>query len=463
MNVGSLFSGIGGIELGFEREGFTTKWFVEWDEYCQAVLRKNFKGAKIYGDIQKINFDELEKVDILTGGFPCQDISVAGKGKGIIEGKRSSLWKHFHRAIGEIRPKYAVIENVSALTFRGLCNVLADLAEIGYDAEWVCLRASDFGALHRRERIFIIAYSNGNGCDESNSASKDLETGVRKISEGEQVRNRRFDEPASGVAFHSADSIGERHGGRSAVESKEGDGAETQGRADASQESAVANAFGFELREKSQAEERFVADDWSERVQRFREESLQGGGGFSWCKDARGIEDLKGRPDIPEPLVRGGRDGFPKELDKEVVNYVEKHDTEAKSKIDEFNRKILRELWEHRESTKTSSGLYCPWEYENFVSDLPQELASGIRFVGERIEEEEELCGLWQRICATSFEKSQDLQQRLLERIREIECEKTMERKYRVDRTRACGNAVVPQCAQFIARQIKERQGLKGV
>lgn len=92
--VGSLFSGIGGIELGFERAGFHTKWFVEYDPYAQEILRKRFPKAKIYGDITKIDFRDVPKVEILTGGFPCQDISNAGKRAGI-EGSRSSLWKYY--------------------------------------------------------------------------------------------------------------------------------------------------------------------------------------------------------------------------------------------------------------------------------------------------------------------------------------------------------------------------------
>ena len=159
MNVGSLFSGIGGIEIGFEKQGFNTSWFVEYEPYAQAILRKRFPETIIYGDITTINFTTVPRVDILTGGFPCQDISNAGKRAGI-EGSRSSLWKHYLRAIREIRPKYALIENVSALSSRGLDVVLSDLAQIGYDAEWYNLSASSVGAHHRRERLFIIAYPN---------------------------------------------------------------------------------------------------------------------------------------------------------------------------------------------------------------------------------------------------------------------------------------------------------------
>ena len=162
MNVGSLFSGIGGIELGFEWEGFKTIWFIEKEPYCQAVLKKHWPWTPIYGDITTVDFSKLERPAILTGGFPCQDISNAGKRKGIT-GERSSLWKYYAEAIRVLRPRYAVIENVSALTTRGLSVVLADLAQIGYDAEWLDLRASDFGAPHKRERIFIVCYPHNNG------------------------------------------------------------------------------------------------------------------------------------------------------------------------------------------------------------------------------------------------------------------------------------------------------------
>lgn len=159
MNVGSLFSGIGGIEIGFERQGFTTEWFVEYEPYAQAILRKHWPETPIHGDITTVNIGNLPRVDILTGGFPCQDISNAGKRVGIT-GSRSSLWKYYLEAIRVLRPRYAFIENVAALANRGLNVVLADLAEVGYDAEWYNISASAVGAPHRRERIFIISYPN---------------------------------------------------------------------------------------------------------------------------------------------------------------------------------------------------------------------------------------------------------------------------------------------------------------
>ena len=157
MTHGSLFSGIGGIDLGFEWAGIETKWQVEIDEYCQKLLSIRFPHTKKFTDVRKVGSHNLEKVDIISGGFPCQDISVAGKGAGI-EGERSGLWTELHRVISELRPRFAFIENVPMLTIRGGGRVVSDLAEIGYDAEWQIVGADDVGAWHRRKRIWIVAY-----------------------------------------------------------------------------------------------------------------------------------------------------------------------------------------------------------------------------------------------------------------------------------------------------------------
>jgi len=155
-----LFSGIGGFALGTYWAGlrFDEHYFSEVNDYAIKVYQQRFPDAIGLGDIRKIRGQDLPKGDWITcGGFPCQDISVAGKGVGL-EGERSGLWFEYARLIGEIRPCYAVMENVGALSFRGLDTVLGSLAEIGYDAEWCDIRASDVGAPHRRERIWIVAY-----------------------------------------------------------------------------------------------------------------------------------------------------------------------------------------------------------------------------------------------------------------------------------------------------------------
>ena len=157
-----LFSGIGGFSLGLQNTGgFETVAFCEIEPYCHRVLNKHWKDVPIYNDIKELTYDTLQadgiEPDVITGGFPCQDISVAGKQKGII-GERSSLWSEYARLIEDVRPKWAIIENVPTLRSKGLTLVLQNLSEIGYHAEWHCIPCSAIGGLHRRDRIWIIAY-----------------------------------------------------------------------------------------------------------------------------------------------------------------------------------------------------------------------------------------------------------------------------------------------------------------
>jgi DNA (cytosine-5)-methyltransferase 1 len=162
LKVLDLFSGIGGFSLGLERAGMETVAFCEIDKKARLVLNKHWPSVPVFDDVSTLTRETLDargiSVDVICGGFPCQDISLAGKGAGL-EGDRSGLWFQFHRLIKEIQPHYAIIENVSALRNRGLDQVLRSLDEIGYDAEWHCIPASAVGAPHRRDRIWIVAYS----------------------------------------------------------------------------------------------------------------------------------------------------------------------------------------------------------------------------------------------------------------------------------------------------------------
>jgi len=156
MTFGSLFSGIGGMDLGLERAGMECRWQVEIDPFCNKVLEKHWPGVKRYGDIRECG-PQLEWVDVIAGGFPCQDVSRAGDRAGI-DGARSGLWSHFHRIIRLLRPEAVIVENVPGLLDGGIGRVLGDLAEIGFNAEWDCIPAADFGAEHIRERLFLLAY-----------------------------------------------------------------------------------------------------------------------------------------------------------------------------------------------------------------------------------------------------------------------------------------------------------------
>ena len=157
-----LFSGIGGFALGLERTGgFNTTAFCEIDPYARAVLRKHWPDTPIHPDITKLDPAHVGKIEVICGGFPCQDISSAGKGAGL-DGPQSSLWWEYARLIGELQPKWVIIENVVALRSRGFDRVLWSLASLGYDAEWHCIPATYVGAPHSRDRIWIIAYPQRN-------------------------------------------------------------------------------------------------------------------------------------------------------------------------------------------------------------------------------------------------------------------------------------------------------------
>ncbi len=172
LRVLDLFSGIGGFSLGLERTGgFETVAFCEIEPFPRRVLAKHWPEVPCYDDVRTLTGDVLRRdgiaVDVITGGFPCQDLSVAGKQRGMGEGTRSGLWSEIVRLVGELRPQYVIVENVAALLAgpserRGgwFGRVLGDLAECGYDAEWENIPASALGAPHRRERVWLLAYDN---------------------------------------------------------------------------------------------------------------------------------------------------------------------------------------------------------------------------------------------------------------------------------------------------------------
>jgi len=163
LTFGSLFAGIGGFDLGLERAGMVCKWQVEIDDFARRVLAKHWPDVPRHDDVRTFpTADGDWGVDVICGGFPCQDISVAGKGVGLA-GERSGLWYEYARIIGELRPRYVIVENVAALFGRGIDAVLGTLASLGYDAEWHVIPASAVGAPHRRERVWIVAYPNNEG------------------------------------------------------------------------------------------------------------------------------------------------------------------------------------------------------------------------------------------------------------------------------------------------------------
>lgn len=261
LRVLDLFSGIGGFSLGLERTGgFETVAFCEIEEFPRRVLAKHWPKVPQYHDVRELTADVLARdgiaVDVITGGFPCQDISVAGKQAGIGEGTRSGLWSEIVRLIGELRPQFVIVENVANLLAGPsgkpggwFGRILGDLAECGYDAEWENIPASALGAPHRRERIWLVAYpkqARGWECSVLGSC-------------GEWF-----------ARTHSNDIVSSW---------------------------PSANA-------------------WKERTKGGGEKEVSGFAAFSWRQNVRGVEDYFRLPELPEPLVRRNSDGLPHAVDR---------------------------------------------------------------------------------------------------------------------------------------------------
>lgn len=158
MNHGSLFTGVGIFDLAAQEAGLKNVFQVEKDKWCQKILEQNFPVTDKYLDINDFNATKYKgTIDVISGGFPCQDISISGRGEGIF-GARSGMWMQFSRVISEVLPRYVIIENSSQITRKGFEKVLYDLSRFGYDAEWESFFASEFGKYHHRKRTFILAY-----------------------------------------------------------------------------------------------------------------------------------------------------------------------------------------------------------------------------------------------------------------------------------------------------------------
>jgi len=179
MNGLDLFSGIGGLSLALS-EYVRTVAYCEINKYCQAVLLsrmhcKELDKAPIWDDIRTLTKSNLPEIDIIFGGFPCQDISCAGLGKGL-ESERSGLFYEIKRLCSEIKPRFVFLENVPAITSRGGTEVVREIASLGYDCRWCIISAASIGALHKRERWFLLAHSNGKSSNRLSSRKEEKVT-----------------------------------------------------------------------------------------------------------------------------------------------------------------------------------------------------------------------------------------------------------------------------------------------
>lgn len=423
----------------------------------------------------------------------CQNISIAGKGAGIY-GDRSSLWFEMHRIISELRPKFVLVENVPALTFRGLNTVLGTLAEIGYDAEWQIVSARDVGALHLRKRIFIVAYPAGktqvsmadpidNGfCDKQKPRNTDEENDVRVSGEGQTMadapnnrrpRARRTWPRGAGlengcedatIDISDTSSIRLQTTEQARKKKSEGEGrCEIRSGAEglcAGIPDPAASGLQGTVRRSPEGERLAIG---SEEVSYPNKEKLQGGtytGNPS--KEGTVLQKFVARQSplgdywAVEPNVGRVVDGISNELDETIRRLAYESSTYKKAitEVDFIRRQILRDMWHDMQSATSSSRpnksecrnslpkMSCIYSYERWL-------------LGERLTHTAELRDLWQTICAKTFEEGENLLEELLIRIREKECNEKVASQ-RVNRVKCLGNAVVPQCAMVLGTLIRE-------
>ena len=422
----SIFSGIGGLDLAAEWAGFRTVGQVEMADYPFRVLRRRFGRLPRWRDVRDVTGEAvIERCGvptIISGGFPCQPHSLAGKR--LASRDERDLWGELARVVREVKPRWFVGENVPGLrsseSGRFFGRVLRDLAEMGYTVGWGSWEAADAGAPHHRERVFVVAHSSNIrhsiGADRGSqrervalSSKQGQDTDIR----GESLRRR-------GDVAHAAGAGCETFGAWCDGQGQNGPAGARRGPL------AHAPVERFQERDPSSCS---------------RETRLR-----AWCSDPRG--DLW----LAEPDVGRVADGIPLELDfiRGLVN-AESNDTEAQSERNQSVWQMLRTVWEYRELAKTSPELYIGKLHDS-LPEMPHKDPRGRWLLGKRIEKDQELCDLWSSFYSKPFDEAQDLQRELLKRIGQKERPKEM--GSRVDRLKALGNAVVPQQAYPIFRAI---------
>lgn len=317
MKIGSLFSGYGGLDMGVQSViGGEVAWHVEFDEAPSKILAHHWPDVPNYGDITTVDWSGVEPVDVLTGGFPCQDVSLAGGRAGLRAGTRSGLWSEFARAINALHPQLVVIENVRGLlsaeatgvvesdawglgdgpsrpTLRALGAVLGDLADLGYDAEWCGIRAADAGAPHGRFRVFIVAHPQGvagsfgdrdDVCHRGGPHRREQDAGRSATEDSNLAVGGEWGQSASGEAEggRSRADAG-RRGGAPAPDSNDGDRHGRQRQARRSEVGGVAAAGrGDGAAANSERFERERRGDHGDMAGSAREGS---GEGHQWERD----------------------------------------------------------------------------------------------------------------------------------------------------------------------------------
>jgi len=422
MRHGSLFSGIGGFDLAAEWMGWENVFQVEIDPWCRKILKKNFPNAEQYGDIKEFR-GERGSVDILSGGFPCQPFSHAGKRKG--ESDDRYLWPEYLRIIREIQPTYVVGENVAGLVSmedgKTLEGIFSDLEGEGYTVESFIIPACGVGAWHRRDRIWIIGYTQHYGPHGPTKSGSDEENDPerRQEEQGKAPKSKGTGQSGNVESGSRGKGRGQSRNGNNTQEDVPDTGISgLQG---------VSKQGGYGEKRKKPSDEQFKG-----------------------CN--RGWEMWNIEPDVGRVAPR-----FSSTLDETLNDYgYENTDyKEAFAEIDKFRRSIMRDMWYDGRKIEPPSYRTESGQGDDFMHSMSHRYSHERWKLGQRIEKEKELCNMWVDIYSKPFKETQDLQSEMLERIREIERNEKVESS-RMDRLKGLGNAIVPQVVFEIFKAIKE-------
>jgi len=419
----SLFTGIGGLDLAAEWAGFTTVGQCEWADFPTKVLEKHWPDVPRWRDIRSVTGDDvrakgIREVTVLSGGFPCQPFSVAGNQKG----KRDDryLWPEMLRVIREIKPTWVLGENVPGIINIAGKTVCEDLEREGYAIAVFNFEAAAVGAPHRRDRVFFVAYSKRIG-----------RRGRNNENDRGEVRTLQTQGPCTGDKQEIlADANSKRlETGRCEEPTRR---QIPRGQCD------VPDTTGQRL----QRQRKFIKPMYSETdTERETSKSIDVRIRSQWAVEPNVGRVVNGVPSALDRVIR--------RLGYEHIDY-----TEAITKVDEFRREVLRDMWQESQTQSTSYRNESRINYD-FVYSMPQGYAHERWYLGKRVKENQELCNLWQRVCSAPFQETFDLQQELLIRIREKERDEKVASN-RVDRLKCLGNAVVPQQAYPIFQAIAD-------
>jgi len=389
----------GGFDLASEWMGWENVFQVEIDEFCQKVLAKNFPNVKRYGDIKEFR-GEAGSVDVLSGGFPCQPFSHAGKRQG--EADDRYLWPPLFRLVQDVKPEFCCFENVAGLISmddgRTLDGILLDLEGEGYVTEQFIIPACGVGAWHRRDRIWIIAYRYNSDSSRTNPNSTGSHRPEEQLKGEAELRHEQEREP-EGLGKDVSNTDSKRSQRRS--------------------------GNGVEPREQQTT---------------------------SWTGDSsyRGHWQWESEPNVGRVVAR-----VPFTLDETLndYGYGNADNKKAFAEIDKFRKSVMQDMW--HEGRKTESSPHRTERRQD--NDSMRSMSHGYSHerwkLGRRIKENEVLRNMWDGICSKPLKETQDLQQEMLERIREIERNEKVASS-RVDRLKGLGNAIVPQVAYELFKAI---------